>query len=95
MSMHCTAMSTGDARTFLASSKEMPVSLLMSCAIMVATPTAELPAPKKMMRASFSGVCWAFMPLMKLHRRCALLAYDFLCCGLRGIQAVKLPMTSA
>ena len=62
-------------RTFLASSKEIPVSLLMSCAIMVATPTAELPAPKKMMRASFSGVCWAFMPLMKLQQRCVLLGY--------------------
>ena len=40
----------------------------MTEAMDLATPTAELPAPKNTMRASFSSVPCAFMPLMNLQK---------------------------
>lgn len=58
--------------TFLASSADTPPFSSMTDAMDLATPTAELPAPKNTMRASFSSVPCAFMPLMNLHETLAL-----------------------
>lgn len=55
-------------RTFLASSADTPPFSSMTEAMDLATPTAELPAPKNTMRASFSSVPCAFMPLMNLRK---------------------------
>ncbi len=56
-------------RTFRASSADTPPLSSMTEAMDLATPTAELPAPKNTMRASFSSVSCAFMPLMNLRHR--------------------------